>query len=272
MKIVYALCVGVLLLGAFHSSCSAWGQETKQGAGAATTPSQFISPGYIIKKVQPVYPKEAILKSLQGIVVMSGTIAADGTVKDIKVVSGDLILRQAAVDAASQWRYAPYRVEGVAVDVKSNISVNFTMGLGGTQYDVGQAAQGANVVNAGATQAQTLPLAGTPVSLPAPPAGVMRVSGRVMASQLDKRVEPVYPVDSIAVDARGDVLLLVTIKKTGEVGDVQAVSGPYRFRDAAIDAVKQWHYRPYEVDGAAVDVQVTITMNFAPPTVVGTAH
>lgn len=131
MKIVYASCVGVLLLGAFHSFCSAWGQETNQGAGAATTPNQFISPGFIIKKVQPVYPKEAKAKGMQGTVVLTATIAADGTVKDIKVESGNQFLRQAAVDAVSQWRYAPYRVEGVAVDVKSNISVNFSMGLGG---------------------------------------------------------------------------------------------------------------------------------------------
>jgi TonB family protein len=86
-----------------------------------------------------------------------------------------------------------------------------------------------------------------------------------MAGQLQKKVDPVYPADAVAVDARGDVVLLVTIKKTGEVGEVQAVSGPYRFRDAAIDAVKQWQYRPYEVDGTAVEVQVIITMNFAPP-------
>jgi len=53
---------------------------------------------------------------------------------------------------------------------------------------------------------------------------------------------------------------------------VQAVSGPYRFRDAAVNAVKQWRYRPYEVDGAAVDVQATITLNFAPPPLTGTAR
>jgi TonB family protein len=265
MKTICTKWVAVILLGTIHPSCSARGQESTQGAGASTTPSQFISPGYIIKKVQPVYPKEAKLRGVQGIVVMSGTIAADGTVKDIKIVSGDLILRQAAVDAVSQWRYAPYRVEGVAVDVKSNISVIFSLGLGGAQYDMGQASQRDNPVNSGATQAQTLLPGGTLVTIPSPPAGVMRVSGRVMAGQLQKKVDPVYPADAVAVDARGDVVLLVTIKKTGEVGEVQAVSGPYRFRDAAIDAVKQWQYRPYEVDGTAVEVQVIITMNFAPP-------
>lgn len=100
----------------------------------------------------------------------------------------------------------------------------------------------------------------------------MRIANRVMASQLEKKVDPVYPAEAIALDARGDVLMLVTIKRTGEVGDVQAISGPYRFRGAAIDAVKQWHYRPYEVDGTAVEVQVMITMNFVPPQTNGTAR
>jgi protein TonB len=86
-----------------------------------------------------------------------------------------------------------------------------------------------------------------------------------MAGMLEKRVEPVYPADSIAVDARGDVVLLATIAKTGEVGEVQVISGPLRFRDAAIEAVKQWRYKPYLVEGEPVDVQTTIALNFAPP-------
>jgi protein TonB len=93
-----------------------------------------------------------------------------------------------------------------------------------------------------------------------------------MAGQLEKKVDPVYPADAIVADARGDVVLLATITKTGEVGDVQAVSGPYRFRDAAIEAVKQWRYRPYMVEGEARDVQATITVNFAPPQTNGTVR
>jgi len=50
------------------------------------------------------------------------------------------------------------------------------------------------------------------------------------------------------------------------------VSGPYRFRDAAIEAVKQWRYRPYLVEGAAQDVQATITVNFVAPSANGTVR
>jgi len=42
------------------------------------------------------------------------------------------------------------------------------------------------------------------------------------------------------------------------------VSGPDRFRDAAMEAVKQWRYKPYLVEGEPVDVQTTIALNFSP--------
>jgi len=53
---------------------------------------------------------------------------------------------------------------------------------------------------------------------------------------------------------------------------VQAVSGPYRFRDAAIEAVKQRRYRPYVVEEVAQDVQATITVNFVAPMANGTVR
>lgn len=260
VKNVCRVFAAIFLLSAFHPSFSIWAQTTTQGAGAATTQNQFVTPGHIIKKVDPVYPKEAKVKGMQGTVVLTATIGTDGTTKNIKVESGDPILSRAAIDAVSQWRYEPYRLDGVAADVATKISVNFVLGQG---------------VLANPSQPPQAPYSvyPTPVKiLPPPPEGVMRISSGIMAGQLEKKVDPVYPVDSIAVDARGDVLLLVTIKKTGEVSDVQTVSGPYRFRDAAINAVKQWHYRPYEVDGAAADVQTTITLNFVPPQTIGTAH
>jgi len=260
MRAIRLLCVAVFLLGAAGAWPSALGQDSQPSSSAVKPPSQFVAPEHLIKRVEPVYPKEAKLRGLQGTVVMTGTIAADGTVKDIKVTSGDLILRAAAIDAVSQWRYEPYRVEGVATEVNRTIPVNFTMGLG-TEADQHKIPPGSEV------DAKVVP-----PPLPPPPAGVMRVSGRVMAGQLEKRVEPVFPADSIALDARGPVVLLATIKKTGEVGDVQVVSGPARFQSAALDAVKQWRYRPYEVDGAAVDVQATITLNFAPPLPTGAAR
>ena len=256
MKTICTMWVAVSVLIMAGAWPSAQGQDSQPNPSAGTTTKQFVAPARLIKRTDPIYPLEARQRVVQGAVVMKATIAANGTVKNIKVASGDPILRNAARDAVTQWRYEPARVEGVAFAVDTTITLNFSMGVTLKQslFDLTQTQTGADGVEVSA-----------PAPLLAPPAGVMRVSGRVMAGQLEKKVDPVYPADAIALDARGDVVLLATITKTGEVGDVQAVSGPYRFRDAAISAVKQWLYRPYEVDGAAVEVQATITVNFAPP-------
>jgi TonB family protein len=263
MKAVWQLCVAVCVLGVAGGWSSALGQDSQPNSSAVAPPSQFVAPARLIKRIDPIYPLEARQRVVQGAVVMKATIAADGTVKNFSITKGDPILRNAARDAVTQWRYEPARVEGVASAVDTTITLNFSMGdtLKQTLFDLTQTQTGAD----GAEIAAAAPL-------PAPPAGVTRVSGRVMAGQLEKKVDPVYPADAIAVDARGDVVVLATITKTGEVGDVQAVSGPYRFRDAAVNAVKQWRYKPYEVDGAAAEVQTTIKLSFAPPQANGAAR
>ena len=259
MKTICSMWVAVCVAGMAGALPTALGQDSS----AVTPRKQFVAPARLIKRIDPIYPLEARQRVVQGAVVMKATIAVDGTVKNFKITNGDPILRNAAKDAVTQWRYEPARVEGVASAVDTTITLNFSMGdtLKQSLFELTQTQTGADGVEVAA-----------PLPLPAPPAGVTRVSGRVMAGQLEKKVDPVYPADGIAVDARGDVVLLATITKTGEVGDVQAVSGPYRFRDAAIEAVRQWRYRPYLVDGAAVEVQATITVNFAPPTANGAAR
>jgi TonB family protein len=263
MKTVCSMWVAICVVGMAGARPCALGQNSQPNPSAANTTKQFVAPARLIKRIDPIYPLEARQRMVQGAVVMKATIATDGSVKNFKITSGDPMLRNAARDAVTQWRYEPARVEGVASAVDTTISLNFSMGdtLKQTLFDLTQTQTGADGVEIAA-----------PAPLPAPPAGVTRVSGRVMASQLEKKVDPVYPADAIAADARGDVVLLATISKTGDVGDVQAVSGPYRFRDAAIEAVKQWRYRPYVVEGVAQDVQATITVNFAPPPANGAAR
>ena len=184
---------------------------------------------------------------------MTATVAKDGSLTDVKLVSGNTMLVPAALSAVSKWKFEPARIDGVATAAATTVTMNFTMGSNG----------------AATSSEATEPMPGSaPVparTLPEAPPGVMRISGRVMAGMLDKRVEPVYPADSIALDARGTVLLLATIRKTGAVSDVRVVSGPPRFRDAAAAAVKQWNYHPYLVDGNPVDVQTAVALEFAPP-------
>lgn len=83
--------------------------------------------------------------------------------------------------------------------------------------------------------------------------------------QLVDRVLPHYPRLAASERLQGEVVLLATIGRDGTVADVRPVSGPPVLAASAVDAVRQWHFRPYEVDGRAVQVQTNIRVNFALP-------
>lgn len=79
----------------------------------------------LVHRVEPVYPKTAILINLQGEVRLHAIIARDGTIQSLSVTNGHPMLAQAALDAVRQWRYRPYVLNGQAVEVETFITVNF---------------------------------------------------------------------------------------------------------------------------------------------------
>ncbi|HEY1902012.1 MAG TPA: energy transducer TonB [Terracidiphilus sp.] len=93
-------------------------------------------------------------------------------------------------------------------------------------------------------------------------AGPVRISSGVAASIAIKQALPLYP--AIAVEARiqGTVVLAATISKTGTVDDLRVVSGPPLLRQAALNAVSQWRYRPYLLNGEPVAVETTVNVVF----------
>ena len=77
------------------------------------------------RKVQPVYPAQAMSLHLQGSVVLQATIAEDGTVQDLRVIHGHPTLATAAMDAVQQWRYRPYLLNGAPTRMLTQITVTF---------------------------------------------------------------------------------------------------------------------------------------------------
>ncbi|HVG26273.1 MAG TPA: M56 family metallopeptidase [Acidobacteriaceae bacterium] len=90
-----------------------------------------------------------------------------------------------------------------------------------------------------------------------------RVSGGVMAGQILNRVNPVYPESAKAAGISGTVVLDATIGFDGTIQALQIVSGPDELAAAAVEAVRQWTYKPYVLNGQPVEVQTTITVNFS---------
>ena len=106
-------------------------------------------------------------------------------------------------------------------------------------------------------------LSSTPVAVPkiATPQRV-RVSAGVTAGLLVKRVQPSYPPLARQARIQGTVVLQAQISKTGDIENLQLISGHPMLAPAAIEAVKQWKYRPYLLNGEPVEVETQVQVNF----------
>jgi protein TonB len=106
-------------------------------------------------------------------------------------------------------------------------------------------------------------LSSTPVAVPkiATPQRV-RVSAGVTQGLLVKRVQPAYPPLARQARIQGTVVLQAQISKAGDIENLQLISGHPMLAPAAIEAVKQWKYRPYLLNGEPVEVETQVQVNF----------
>ncbi len=83
--------------------------------------------GHLIHRVDPTYPPIARAAGIQGSVVIAAVIGTDGSVQKLQVLSGSPLLAPAARAAVAQWQYRPYLLNGVPIEVDTQITVNFIL-------------------------------------------------------------------------------------------------------------------------------------------------
>jgi TonB family protein len=108
-------------------------------------------------------------------------------------------------------------------------------------------------------------LMGGESNAPAPVLGTLNVSQGVSRGLLVKKTAPVYPASAMQMRIEGAVELVATISKSGDISAVKVTSGNPQLARAAVDAVKQWKYKPYLLNGEPVEIQTQITVNFKLP-------
>ncbi len=99
----------------------------------------------------------------------------------------------------------------------------------------------------------------------APVLQVMNVSQGISEGLVIKKTQPTYPPSSLRMRVEGPVRLLATISKTGDISSVKILSGDPGLARAAVDAVRQWKYKPYLLDGSPVEIQTQVTVIFKLP-------
>jgi TonB family protein len=182
-------------------------------------------------KVMPVYPEIAKAAHVQGPVLLRVTISRSGDIENLSAINGSTMLWSSAIDTVRQWKYKPYLLNGEPQEVETVVLVNFHLAPDGT----------------------------TKVDLVPDP---IRVSAGVISSLSIYKVNPVYPPDAKAAGIQGAVVLRAMLGKDGSVEALQVVSGPPALTPSALDAVKQWTYKPYMLNGQPVEVETTITVNY----------
>src|ERR1700677_1798933 len=99
----------------------------------------------------------------------------------------------------------------------------------------------------------------------APRLQTLNVSQGISRGLLVKQVQPTYPPDAMRLNVEGQVKLMATLSKTGDISAVKILSGDLRLAHAAVAAVKQWKYKPYLLNGEPVEIQTQVTVNFKLP-------
>lgn len=104
-------------------------------------------------------------------------------------------------------------------------------------------------------------VAGSPTA-PGDTPNVIVLSASKAEANLIHKVEPSYPQMAKITHTQGDVVLRVRIGKKGELNEIKLLSGHPLLVQSAFDAVKQWRYQPYLLNGDPVEVETTITIKY----------
>ena len=160
----------------------------------------------------------------------------------------------------------------VAIDPQNNESMAYLNLVYRAKADLEDTAEASTVDRATADRwvekalqtAQERATSGAPPGAPTR----IRVGANVQAANLIHKVDPVYPAPQSGI--QGPVRFNAVIARDGTIANLQVVSGLPVLVNAALDAVKQWTYKPTSLNGAPVEVITTIDVNVAPPPIANT--
>jgi TonB family protein len=211
-----------------------------------------IKPPKLVKRVDPVYPDEARKAGIEGLVILGATTDASGRVASVKVLRSVPELDQAAIDAIRQWVYKPLLIEGKPRGCTFTVTVRFSLKdkpsapLVSAEEPV--KTEEADLSDKAFEEGSALP----PV----------RAADGIAPPTLVKRVDPVYPDDAHKAGIEGTVILEATTDASGRVASVKVLRSVPELDQAAIDAIRQWVYKPLLIDGKPRACIFTVTVRF----------
>ena len=199
----------------------------------------------------------------------TGALVPRANVKTVNTDTGKTLTR--VTDNTGAYSFSPvppgpYNVEVEAKGFQRQLQENVHVGAGQSvklnlKLTVGAASE--NLTVTGKVVAAAPPPPPPPVAVGSgKQGGPVPVSSGVMAGLAIKMVQPVYPPEAKAARVQGVVVLHAVISKAGGVENLQVISGPPPLLVSSIDAVRQWKYKPYLLNGEPTAVDTTININY----------
>jgi TonB family protein len=213
----------------FGLASTIFAQHAEQLAPQRIERSEAIAMNNLSSVVDPKYPGEV---KIDGKVILMIVIDTKGKVIEARLVEGHPALVSATLDAVKQWKFRPYVLNNQPVEVVTTATVEYK--------------------------------ADPPSVVTPKPHNIlkMRVSQGVLDGNLIHQVAPDYPIEAKDRQIQGDVILLVTVSREGNVANLKAMQGDPVLVKAAIDAAKQWKYRPFLLNGEPIELESTIKIQF----------
>jgi TonB family protein len=207
-----------------------------------------------------------------GTVIMRVQVSKSGLIHDIEIFSGPSALATPATELVKRWEYKPADwVSRPLTDRYTFLSVTVQKGSAPMIAEVEQSVPGGipACIQGGSPApnrdqiaiAWILSSISPQIPRIAPPTRI-RVTSAVMRPFLLKKVTPDYPPEAAMKQIGGKVAVHVIIDTAGNVSKVDAESGDPLLIDAAIQAVKQWKYKPYLLNQKAVEVETILIIDF----------
>lgn len=227
--------------------------SNRSETSSANSPTEVhIVSGRPVNETDPRYPKEAHKNKTRGIAVLEATIEKNGNVTDLSIISGDLILADAAVDAVRGWKFEPYTVAARAVQVRQQLTFNFDPRKKTGELDPQMAPP---------TLGEGLPIYGRPKASSGEK--FYQVGHGVTAPRAIYAPDPPYSEAARKGKYQGTCLLSLIVGPDGQPRDIEVVRAlGMGLDEKAVNTVNQWKFQPGAKDGSPVAVHVVIEVTF----------
>ena len=189
-----------------------------------TMPPAGMTAPTVLKSAIALYTEDARIHGIEGTVTIEAFIGEDGKIKSTILLKGlGFGLDEVALTSVQSWTLSPATRNGLPVSV-------------GAQLDVAFSLRSANAV---------------------------RIGAGMVPPKVQQRVEPQYTDAARSVGLSGTVVLQAVVRSDGTVDVLRVVRGlPLGLTDSAIQAIKQWQFRPGQKDGQNADIALSIEVNF----------